>query len=53
MESSRERDGKRKNEEESSGMDFIGAGRSGTTRARLISPATWGRRERRWEGIQN
>jgi hypothetical protein len=53
MESSRERDGKRKNEEESSGMDFIGAGRSGTTRARPISPATWGRRERRWEGIQN
>nr|AAT85796.1 hypothetical protein [Oryza sativa Japonica Group]ABF96881.1 retrotransposon protein, putative, Ty3-gypsy subclass [Oryza sativa Japonica Group] len=53
MESSGERGGKRKNEEESSGMDFIGAGRSGTTRARPISPATWGRREGRWGRIQN
>lgn len=33
-------------------MDFIGAGRSGTTRARPISPATWGRREGRWGRIQ-
>nr|AAR87195.1 hypothetical protein [Oryza sativa Japonica Group]ABF98149.1 retrotransposon protein, putative, Ty3-gypsy subclass [Oryza sativa Japonica Group] len=55
MESSGEAGGKRENEEEDAGMDYIGAERSGTAGSGPISPADvgeWERRERE-AGFEN